>query len=460
MTNKPGTVYIVHAVDTEGPLYEDLGATFDRIRDRFGVEIEPSLANLEKIRNKQIDLGGAEDAIAHQCHPDQLKRYLGTWDQIDQMHETTMSKTWREGLADSVGEPYVVSWFCMDHVHYNNNPRRRAMGYHAVFDHYRDLLTSGQCPRDRIYFHYHPPAPSGDAHAMGRGFAMPRQVQDEILARRIIDRQWFPVANRPGGHHEAYDSNVWLEAWLPFDLANQNKTNDSGRDELRKSGLLPGHVSDWRGAPTDWEIYNPDLHDFRRPGNMRRWIGRCLNMSARHSVLTKDELEMAFNAASSGRNVLVSVTNHDFRDMVDEVETFVDMVREVAAEFPTIDFRWANTVEAFRKVLGLERKPAPSVSVELTDRFIRVTSDSPVWGAQPFLAVRTPVGGYYRLNMIADSDREFSLPFDSETTTLDAVAEFGIGYNDRVGNTSVVLVDTTSSKDTQVIQHNDTDWLT
>ena len=28
-----GKVYIVHAIDTEGPLYESLDATFDRIRE-------------------------------------------------------------------------------------------------------------------------------------------------------------------------------------------------------------------------------------------------------------------------------------------------------------------------------------------------------------------------------------------------------------------------------------------
>lgn len=33
------TVYIVHAVDTEGPLYESTSATFERLKASFGIEL-------------------------------------------------------------------------------------------------------------------------------------------------------------------------------------------------------------------------------------------------------------------------------------------------------------------------------------------------------------------------------------------------------------------------------------
>ena len=32
-----GKVQIVHAVDTEGPLFESLSATFERLREIFGI---------------------------------------------------------------------------------------------------------------------------------------------------------------------------------------------------------------------------------------------------------------------------------------------------------------------------------------------------------------------------------------------------------------------------------------
>ena len=39
-----------------------------------------------------------------------INTYLGTWDQIDKMHETIFSPEWRQKMSDSEGNPYVLSW--------------------------------------------------------------------------------------------------------------------------------------------------------------------------------------------------------------------------------------------------------------------------------------------------------------------------------------------------------------
>ena len=58
-------VYFVHAVDTEGPLYESLEAKFDRIKNIYNIDIkDKSEGNLKKLRNKEISLGGMEKEIA------------------------------------------------------------------------------------------------------------------------------------------------------------------------------------------------------------------------------------------------------------------------------------------------------------------------------------------------------------------------------------------------------------
>ena len=45
-------VYFVHAVDTEGPLYESLDAKFDRIKNIYNVDIKiKSEENLNKLRS-------------------------------------------------------------------------------------------------------------------------------------------------------------------------------------------------------------------------------------------------------------------------------------------------------------------------------------------------------------------------------------------------------------------------
>ena len=45
-------VYVVHNIDTEGPLHESLEATFGRIQEMTGFNIEASDDNLKKIKKK------------------------------------------------------------------------------------------------------------------------------------------------------------------------------------------------------------------------------------------------------------------------------------------------------------------------------------------------------------------------------------------------------------------------
>ncbi len=455
-----GTVYIVHAVDTEGPLYESLDATFERIYESFKIRLSPTKKNLRKLRAKEIDLGGAEDVVCDFVREDQIGRYHGTWDQIDRMHETVLSKNWRGKLADSDGEPYVISWHCMDHVGFTNNPRRRAMGFHAVFEHYLQLLRKYDVPRDRIYWHFHPVSFSLAAHRIGRNYSF-SNIHNEILARRIIDHRWFPVANRPGGHIETYDINVWLEAWLPFDLANQNMAEDEGLKKLREAfGGLPGGFGDWRGAPTDWRVYHPSLYDCRKEGNLKRWIARCLNINARYSTINHEELRSAFVEASTGRDVLVSVTNHDFRDMQAETESFVKMVLEVAADYPNVRFRWANVMEAFRAVLALPKKPPPQFDITLDERRLRLQTTREIWGVQPFLALYTHEGNYYHDNFIIDGNSQWTYVFDENSIPFKALSHIGFACNNTVGDTVVAVCSTDAPEQWETVLLNTEAWLT
>ena len=62
-------VYIVHAVDTEGPLYESVEAKFDRLRELFGIDhISPSQENLNKLRNKKMKLNDKVSQFHNERH--------------------------------------------------------------------------------------------------------------------------------------------------------------------------------------------------------------------------------------------------------------------------------------------------------------------------------------------------------------------------------------------------------
>ena len=151
------TVHIVHCVDTEGPLYESLEATFERLKDIFELDLEPSRETLRRLQGGDIDLGGTEADVQRVVDP-HLLAYNDTWDDIDLMLADCLSSGFRNRRRDSFGGGWVYSWFCVDHVDYEVNPRRRDMGYHNIFDHYRTMLADSGSGDDGLHFHYHPHA--------------------------------------------------------------------------------------------------------------------------------------------------------------------------------------------------------------------------------------------------------------------------------------------------------------
>lgn len=454
-----GTVYIVHAVDTEGPLYEGLEATFNQLNEQFGVKLTPSRTNVEKLRAKTIDLDGKEEAVSYFMRSDRIDTYNETWADIDDMHAVFMSDEWRNKLLDSDGKPYVVSWYCMDHVGFNYNPRRRAMGYHEVFKYYESKIEEFGRIRDQIYWHYHPMSFARDAHRMGYNYSFKGNIHNEIIARRIIDHLWFPVSNRPGGHIEAYDINCWLEQWIPFDLANQSMENNDELDKEEAAGRIPGRYGDWRGATAKWDVYHPSLYDYRKVGDLKRWVGRCLNVNSRHSNISASEIRNAFNKAADGSDVLLSYTNHDFRNMIGETEELISVIKETAAEFPDVKFKWANAVEGFRATLAMEEIDLPDFKVELNGNVMRLNLISgDIWGVQPFLALRTHSGEYFHDNFIIDDEKTWTYAFDDDSLNINEISDIGFACNDVVGNTCVVRMKL-SSREIEKKYHNIDSWL-
>ncbi len=94
MSSARNTVYVVHCIDTEGPLYESLQAKFQRLRELFGIELAATEENLEKIRSKQLDLNGLEDIVAT-TFSSHLSSYKDTWDKLDEMLSRIMAEEFR-----------------------------------------------------------------------------------------------------------------------------------------------------------------------------------------------------------------------------------------------------------------------------------------------------------------------------------------------------------------------------
>ena len=72
-------IYFVHAIDTEGPLYESLEAKFERIKNIYNIDIKDKTEeNLIRIKNKEINIKGKETEVS-QMLSSHLTNYKDNW---------------------------------------------------------------------------------------------------------------------------------------------------------------------------------------------------------------------------------------------------------------------------------------------------------------------------------------------------------------------------------------------
>jgi hypothetical protein len=439
------TVYIVHCIDTEGPLYESVDATFARLRDIFHLELPPSRELLLRLQSGMEPLGGLESAVQKVVDPHLLK-YNDTWEKIDAMLGVLMSESYRTELRDSAGEGWIYNWFCVDHVDYEVNPRQRDMGYHNVFDHYCRVIRETGSLQDGLHFHYHPHSFRREAHRCATHWWASSDSLHQILSRRIIDHHWFPAAHRPGFHVIRPDSHWFLEQHIPFDFSNQAMV-DTGVDGAQ-FGLSGGRFGDWRRAPATWEPYHPSADDYQVPGNCRRWIARCLNVGTRYRILDERDVQLAFLEASKGKPVVLAITNHDFRDMGADIHATRKMIEQVACDFPDVPFLFSEAVTAMRSALDLVPMPPCEIDMKLeaikeSAYVLTVESATPTFGPQPWLALKTVEGSYHFDNFDIDVPfHKWQYVFDEETFSLSALSAIGVAANNAFGTTTVAVMDT------------------
>lgn len=439
-------LHIVHCIDTEGPLTEDLIDTFQRVNDVYGKVvsgIDATKVNLKKLQNKEFELGGYETNISKMLDPKLLK-YNNNWEQINTMLDEALSAPFRNKTVDDFTNGWTYSWHCMDHVGYTDNPRRKDIGFGNVFRFYKHKLKEFSNHNDEINWHYHPLSFSRNPLQCATNYINSFDVLLEILCRRVIDENWFPTTNRPGFHTERQDIHMFLEQWIPFDYANQNYDIDDGQLDL-----VGGRFGDWRRASSSWLGYNPSHDDYQLPGNCRRFIYRCLNVGTRFNELKKHHVESAFLDASKNGSAILAFADHDYRDIRPNVDYVRGLVEDIRGQFPNVLIKFSGAEAA-----AIEHNNTLSdcctgdvdnlsliIELELNKLKVKVESGQ-LFGPQPFLALRTHDGAYHHDNFdIQIPGKEYTYTFDSNTLPLKAIQSIGVASSGRFGGYDVKKLD-------------------
>jgi len=322
------------------------------------------------------------------------------------------------------------------------------MGYHSIFDTYLHRVENSPDIRDSIHFHYHPHPPRKQAHKDATHWWAHSDTLYEILSRRIIDREWFPAANRPGFQVTRPDSHWFLEQFIPFDYANL--ATELTEEDEQQVDIIQGRSADWRRAPKSWKPYHPHHDDYQSKGDCRRWIARCLNVGGRRFLLSGDDVRQAFAEAEEGGHIVLSFSSHDYRDLRDHIQQIHHMIHSVADEFEA-NFKYCGAVEAMREALDLEFQKPCDLDLDLNkmgDAFVlRVRSETPTFGPQPYLAFKTHSDHYYHDNLdFQEPGHEWTYVFDERTFPISAIDRVGIAANNAFGTTTVSVLDVSTEE--------------
>ncbi len=441
------TLCIVHSVDTEGPLYESIEATFSRLKELFNLEFKDQNNEvLDRLKKGLINLNGKEKIVQNVLNS-HLLDYNDTWDKIQLMLDEIMSDKFRKKYKDDFKGNWKFSWHCLDHVGFEYNPRRRDMGYHNIFDYYKSVLSRSPQFGDDIQWHFHPMSTYKEAHRCATSFVNSPELY-QILIRRIIEREWFPSVFRAGFQSERPDSNWFLEQWIPFDLSNMSLDDNS---ELEQSiDFKLGRSGNWRNAPSDWSLYHPSHDNYQIPGNCRRIIARSLNILNRIASINEMETDKAFLLANKNKNVLLGISSHDFRDLRTEVDYVYKLLKKSQKKFPDVKLKFCTGLEGFREVVYNNRPLNRKIDLNI-ELFKPVKDDVPnllidvkqgeVFGPQPFLAIETKSRRFIHDNLdIIEIGKKWGYAFHSDTLPIHDVNRIGVACNDFYGNTFVKVL--------------------
>jgi len=439
-------VYIVHCVDTEGPLYESLSAKFERIKDTYNINIKPTSKNLKKLKLKKIKLNGKEQDIA-KLLSNHLTNYNDNWFKINKMLKRIFSKNFRKIDKDSFNRNWIFNWHCLDHVGYKKNPRRREIGYHKIFDHYNKVLKNYKGHSDKIHWHFHPMSTYKEAHRCATSYINSPELY-QILCRRIIERKWFPTVNRAGFWTERPDSHWFLEQWIPFDISNMSSKKIPEQNKSIDQRF--GRSGDWRRATKEWNIYHPSYDDYQTEGKCRRWIGRALPVLNRMHGINQAEMDKAFHQANKNIPALDGIASHDFRNLETEVNFLRKLIKNSSKKFKKVRFKYVGAKEAFVEMIKFkEDLKKLSKPLKLNIKFSKKTnkdvakitikaSQGKVFGPQPFIAIETKSKKFIHDNLdFSTKQNVWHYAFHPNTLPIKDVAKIGIAANDRFGNSFI-----------------------
>lgn len=360
------------------------------------------------------------------CNDPNNSQLLKNWKEVDYAMDKLFSDKFRNYKLDYFGNNFKIGWFFLTWTGFLTNPRSRDFGYHKVRDHYIERWGS-QLKKygDEHCWHYHLPDKTGIGNKWGLNWFETKE-HINIISKQILDRKWFPVSYRAGGTFHSNESSLWIDQWFPYDYSN------------RAPICYPGLV-DWSSGFNFWDVYKPDIFDFRKDGNGRRFMARTLDLKTNVFQMNEKEITNAFDHAENFGSSILSVFDHDYRDIEHRIINFIDLIEKVSSKYKDVEFVFSTPKEAIVSSQNIEKYPK-SLKIEgaVYKDTLRIWTTSPIFQNIPWIAIEDVDGNPVQL--INNIKKESPLVYSVKLSEL-KYNKIGVAASTINGHSDVFIIE-------------------
>ena len=358
------------------------------------------------------------------CNDPGNNELLKDWALVNSAMDKLFNKDFRFCYPDSIGKNFKIGWFFLSWTGFKTNPRGRDFGYHKVRDHY--LNRWGEKIKDygdEECWHYHHPPLSGVGNEWSREWKSSKEYKN-IISRQILDREWFPSSFRAGGTIMGPELSKWVDKWFPFDYSN--------RAPIKYSEM------DWSDGVVDWKPYKPNPEKFKSRGDGKRYMTRCMDLKTGIYEISKEEINKAFIQASENGSSILSVFDHDYRDIENRIKYFLKDIEIVSKDFKDINWEYASPSQAIINHFKLNIKKVFSIVISFEKSKLRIKTSSKIHQPFPWVAIKYKDHNYEHLD---NGFQDFmNNTWEIDIDNIDNIDSIGVAASDTLGNSDVKII--------------------
>ncbi|MFO7524286.1 MAG: hypothetical protein R6W68_02425, partial [Ignavibacteriaceae bacterium] len=351
-----------------------------------------------------------------------------------------MSESFRNEMVDSYGSKLKLTWWMMAgnifrYATNNNVPVNNIMTLYLMKKYFGDKIEQWG---DELSLHYHTFAWT-DYNNDGiywwnqaQTFLETKDDFDFTVSQFLLDENVFPVSFRSGWHYMDNEWQNYLNEILPYSLHNDWPA-------VRFTTEEPiDNVFDWSQASSEFVPFNPDPENYQLQGNSKAWNVRSKYMGS----VTQHMVNDIFMKAEQGTEQLACFWSHlPDANFLNEIQHVNNIVQQVAANYPGVQFKYCTAVEAYQLWLQSSDDIAPDLQLIAqpngNELKFRVTTNEPIFQTQPFVVIKDR----YERYTIAECESLSSNTWQTITSyPLSDIGKAGVAVTDTVGNLSTAFI--------------------